>query len=328
MSRYDGLEVLENSKNYGGFMQLTNYGFMFMYRVANAGIVSMERMAVAMDMLTFKHGEDRPHTSQDTFAKRFDCSVKSIKAAVKDLKTSGLINIFKKGRSNSYDLSPLLKCLASFIEHVHAGKEFCIKRLIEDVLSGVYVPQMVKEKEPEAEPVFDEVVTAALDKLSDDDKKDAIPLVQEHLNKLSSESIVFYIEGSIGKENFGGYLNTCLRTGSDDEVKRKKKLAANRSIPKPKYNAQPKGRKEVVPDWLHNEGKTSNEEDTLSDIKTYIKLQVIEKGTELTDAIFNGWINGEIGKHGNDIDKLVEWCKDRNREFMEAITSQYKRKDA
>ncbi|PEJ48438.1 hypothetical protein [Bacillus wiedmannii] len=320
MSRYDGLEVLENSKKYGGFMQLTNYGFMFMYRVANAGIVSMERMAVAMDMLTFKHGEERPHTSQDTFAKRFDCTVKSIKAAVKDLKTSRLINIFKKGRSNSYDLSPLLKCLASFIEHVHEGKEFCIKRLIEDVLSGVYVPKRIQEEEQEVEPEFDEVITTSLDKLSDEDRKAAIPIIKKYKENMSSKSVVFYIELAATKERFEGYFHTCMKDGTDDKVSN---LKATK--PKPKYKAQPKGRKEQVPDWLH---KKDDEDDSLAEIKSYINLQVTEKGTELTDTILNDWINGEIGKHGNDIDRLVKYCEEQNRKFMEAITSQYKRKDA
>ncbi|WP_144523507.1 hypothetical protein [Bacillus nitratireducens] len=322
MSRYGGLEVLENSSNYGGYTQITNLSNVFAYRVAKAGIVSLERMMLLSDMLTFKHGENHPNTSQDTFAKRFDCSVKVIKEAVKDLKTSGLVNIFKKGRSNSYDLSPYLKCLASFVEQFQAGATICIKRLIEDVLSGVYVPQMMKEKEQPVEPVFDEVITAALDKLSDTERKEAIPLVKKYENKLSSESIVFYMELSIGQPSFGGYFNTCMDRGSDIEVKQRKEAAAK---PKPQRKAQSKGRKELVPDWLN---KKDEEDDSIAEIKSYIKLQVTEKGTELTNDILNEWINGNIGKCGNDIDKLNEFCKKENEAFMSNMLSKYKRKDA
>ncbi|PGM50818.1 hypothetical protein [Bacillus thuringiensis] len=317
MSRYDGLEVLENAGKNGGYTQVSNYGFMFMYRVAKAGIVSLERLTLVMDMLTFKHGEEHPFTAQDIFAKRFDCSVKVIKEAVKDLKTSRLVNIFKKGRSNSYDLSPYLKCLASFVEQFQAGATICIKSLIDDVLSGVYVPQMMREEESPVEPEFDEVITAALDKLSDADRKAAIPIIEEHGHKMSSESVVFYIELAATKERFKGYFNTCMDNGSDESV-------ANQKTPKPK--GQSKGRKEQVPDWLNK--KDEEEDNSLSEIKSYINLQVIKKGTEMTDEILNDWINGEIGKHGNDIDKLNEFCKKENEAFMSNMLSKYKRKDA
>ncbi|MEC3417082.1 hypothetical protein P4159_05765 [Bacillus thuringiensis] len=323
MSRYDGLEVLENSSKYGGYTQITNLASVFAYRVSKAGIVSLERMMLLSDMLTFKHGDNRPNTSQDTFANRFGCSVKVIKEAVKDLKDSRLINIFKKGRSNSYDLSPYLKCLASFVEQFQAGATICIKRLIEDVLSGVYVPQMMKEKEQPIEPKFDEEITAALDKLPDADRKAAIPIIEEHGNKMSSKSVVFYIERAMTKERFEGYFFKCMENGSDEIVANLQEAAANRSIPKPK--AQPKGRKEQVPDWLH---KKDEEDDSISEIKSYINLQVTEKGTELTDEILNEWINGNIGRHGNDIDKLNEFCKKENEVFMSNMLSKYKRKDA
>lgn len=328
MSRYDGLEVLENSKKYGGFMQLTNYGFMFMYRVANAGIVSMERMAVAMDMLTFKHGEERPHTSQDTFAKRFDCTVKSIKAAVKDLKTSRLINIFKKGRSNSYDLSPLLKCLASFIEHVHEGKEFCIKKLIEDVLSGVYVPKRIQEEEQEVEPEFDEVITAALNKLSDTERKEAIPVVQSHMNRLSSESIEFYIEVSIGKEHFKPYLNKCMKDGSDEDVKRRKEEAANRSISKTKQGHKKKtGRTELNPEWLHEQKKENEalQEQRKVFTRTYgTHTQEKYKALHNEEAFehqgsFIAWYKREVTKHG-DKETFEAWClNEAQQRLMELL---------
>ncbi|PEM65327.1 hypothetical protein CN613_25630 [Bacillus pseudomycoides] len=328
MSRYDGLEVLENSSKYGGYMSITNYSFAFMYRVANAGIVSLERMAVAMDMLTFKHGEERPHTSQDTFANRFGCSVKSIKAAVKDLKTSGLINIFKKGRSNSYDLSPLLKCLASFVEHVHAGKEFCINRLIEDVLSGVYVPERVQEEEQPAEPVFDEVITAALDTLSEADRKAAIPIIEEHGNKMSSESVVHYIEGAIGKERFGGYLNKCMEGGSDEQVKQQQDAAA-KPKPQPKQNFGKKPvRNEPNVDWLQKrkEEDEAKQEQYILFTKTYGKYtQDLYKEVHNEEAFkhqgsFITWFKEEVKNHEGNTETFDNWCyKEQHRKLLEHL---------
>ncbi|WP_186324550.1 hypothetical protein, partial [Bacillus nitratireducens] len=108
----------------------------------------------------------------------------------------------------------------------------------------------------------------------------------------------------------------------DIEVKQRKEAAAK---PKPQRKAQSKGRKELVPDWLN---KKDEEDDSIAEIKSYIKLQVTEKGTELTNDILNEWINGNIGKCGNDIDKLNEFCKKENEAFMSNMLSKYKRKDA
>ncbi len=327
MSRYDGLEVLENASKHGGYTQVSNYGFMFMYRVAKAGIVSLERTTLLMDMLTFKHGEENPFTAQAEFARRFDCSVKVIKEAVKDLKTSGLLNIGKKGRKNSYDLSPYLKCLASFVELFQAGKDICIKRLIEDVLSGVYVPQMIKEKEQPVEPVFDEVITAALNKLTDAERNEAIPIVQSHMNRLSSESIEFYIEVSIGKERFGGYLNKCMTDGSDEDVRKRKEEAANRSKPKPKQNfgKNKTGRTELNPDWLKEEKDEALQEQQKFFDNTYsVYSQDRYKDIHNEEAFkhqgsFVAWYKQEVMNHGSK-ESFEAWClEEGRRKMMELI---------
>ncbi|NRQ72012.1 hypothetical protein HQK17_28235 [Bacillus cereus] len=330
MSRYDGLEVLENSSKYGGYMQITNLSNVFAYRVAKAGIVSLERMMLLSDMLTFKHGEERPHTSQDTFANRFGCSVKVIKEAVKDLKNSRLINIFKKGRSNSYDLSPYLKCLASFVELFHAGEDICIKRLIEDVLSGVYVPQMVQGEEQQVEPKFDEVILSALDKLSDEDREAAIPIIKKHGHKMSSESVVFYIERAMKKERFEGYFFTCMESGSDESVKQQLEAAANRSIPKqqPKQTFKKKtGRTELTPDWLQEQ---KEQDETLQEQKkffdnTYGTLtqdqykEIHKKEAFEHQGSFIAWYKQEVTKHENK-EAFEAWCfKQAHKRMMEKL---------
>ncbi|MGE2643695.1 hypothetical protein ACQH7H_24115, partial [Escherichia coli] len=210
------------------------------------------------DMLTFKHGEEDVFTSQDTFANRFGCSVKSIKGAVKDLKDVGFAIIGKKGRSNSYDLSPFLKCLASFVEHIHSNVDFCIKTLVKDVLSGKYVPEMVKQEEKKPEPVFDEIITEALNKLSPEDRKEALIVIPKFMHEYESESIVYYMEISVGQASFGGYLRTCLRNGSDEQVAERKKEATK---PKNQHSKKPV-RKEMNPDWLQEikEGEQAKEE--------------------------------------------------------------------
>ncbi|CUB09150.1 hypothetical protein BN2127_JRS1_00934 [Bacillus cereus] len=323
MSKYDGLEVLENSRKYGGYTQLTNYAFAFMYRVANAGIVSMERMAVAMDILTFKHGEESVFTSQDTFANRFGCSVKSIKSAVKDLKDVGFAIIGKKGRSNSYDLSPFLKCLASFVEHIHSNVDFCIKTLVKDVLSGEYVPEMVKQEEKKPEPVFDEVITEAINKLSPEDKKEAIEIIPKFLNSLSSESIVYYMEISVGQASFGGYLSTCLRNGSDEQVAERKQEA---SKPKKQYSKKPV-RKERNPDWLKDikEGEQAKAESKKLFDNTYgVYTQEVYKDTHNKEEAFDNqgkfvaWFKKEVVKYGSK-EEFESWCEAESRNKLQAI---------
>lgn len=323
MSRYDGLEVLENSKKHGGYTQLTNYSNLFMYRVAKAGIVSLERMTLAMDMLTFKHGEECPFTTQDTFAKRFGCSVKVIKEGVSDLKNSGFINIRKKGRNNLYDLSPLLKCLASFVEHFHNGIDICIKKLVKDVLSGVYVPQMVKEEEKPVEPVFDEVITGALDKLTDDEKQIAIPLIQEHGNKMSSDSVEFYIEASAGKEHFKAYFGKCMKTGSDEGVKERKAQieAAKNKGGHGKGKGQTPKKVDPPSEWLKKHKKEqdealSNEESFNKKYNNMTRLYfntITKKEAFKNQEEFIAWYTEEAKKHENE-EVFVEWCGKIERE--------------
>lgn len=327
MSKYDGLEVLENSSKYGGYTQITNYSNAFAYRIGNAGIVSVERMLLAMDMLTFRHNGESPFTSQDTFAKRFGCSVKSIKAAIKDLKDSCLINVSKSGRKNVYDLSPLLKCLASFVEHIHNGVDVCIKTLVKKVLAGEYVPEMVKEEEKKPEPVFDEIITNELDKLSEEDRKSSVFLIEKHKHKMSSESIAFYIEGAVGKERFGGYLRTCLENGSDEDVRKRKEESAK---PKPKskqqYSKNPV-RQEMNPDWLQKqkeENETKEEQRKLF-TRTYgTHTQERYKDIHSEEAFehqgsFIAWFNTEVAKYGSK-EAFESWClEEARRKLMEMI---------
>lgn len=148
---YDGLEVFAGEEKY---IVLPQCSFHLFKRMSDARVVSLDRLMVATEILTYKHTERFPYPSHALLAKLFNVDERSIINSVKALCEAGLF-VKMKGlygldkRKNVYDVRPLLKVIACFQEAENRG-EFVVdlKAFCEDVLSGKIQPKRVDLDQP------------------------------------------------------------------------------------------------------------------------------------------------------------------------------------
>ncbi|MEY8748956.1 hypothetical protein [Alkalicoccobacillus gibsonii] len=268
--------------------------FAFLKRMNDRNLESFNNLAIAFDILTFKHDERNPFPSHELLAERHDVQVRSITNAVSSLVKKGLF-IVEKGkyagmdkRKNTYDVTPLLNLFASFIEKFRESYALDLTELYDEVLKGDYKPQVVpeqielefdeeekpqeeaaaeKEEEAPAEEatVFSETVQAELDKLDSKKKRIFSEVIGKHVDRLDDTTIVFYINRVLEKCNneatFKQFATKCFDNAKLVEMKEEEDQfdRAKKAATKPVKN---KG-KNIMPKWLNDEvTETPKTEDT------------------------------------------------------------------
>ena len=242
---YDGLEVFSGEKNY---TVLPNCSFRLFKRMSDARIVSLDRLMVASEILTYKPTERFPYPSHALLAEVFNVDERAIINSVKALCKAGLF-VKMKGlygldkRKNVYDVRPLLNVIASYQESVNRG-EFVVdvKAFCEDVLSGKIQPKRIEldqvseaseaseapSEAPQEErkvvvPEFDAPaeIQAVLDNVDDEYKVKIInALKTKHGQHLSTEATVSVLNRIIDRkashEVSKAYITTALSKASNE----------------------------------------------------------------------------------------------------------------
>ncbi len=195
-----------------------------MRKLSDANILSMERITLAFDILTYKHDEKNPYPSHELLAEKFEVSKRAVTQAVSDIVKCGLF-INEKGkyegldkRKNTYNVAPLLNLLGRFVEDVRAGKKVNIVQMFKDVVSG---KSKAKKNEapkpvPNEKPIlFSDEVEAALTLVSEERQKVLRPIVNKQLKQLPEGVIIDKIQVINDKctddSKLYAYANTIFR---------------------------------------------------------------------------------------------------------------------
>lgn len=255
---YENIDVLVAKKN---FIVLPNEVFRFTKKMADARIVSYDRLMVAWDTLTYKHDEKNPFPSHETLAKAFGIGKRAITGAISEIVEAGLF-INEKGkygtdkRKNTYNVSPLLNLLACFVERVREGVDVCIKELYNDVVRGGMKARKVSatQEAPKEEVTMSEAIMEALNGLNETRKQALEVIVKKHIERLDEETIIFYInrvnEKCTNDATFYKFATTCFNNANNGD-KAKQEAEAKKEAPKKQYEGKKKAsRTEYVPSWM------------------------------------------------------------------------------
>ncbi|MEA3318907.1 MAG: hypothetical protein U9Q88_02685 [Bacillota bacterium] len=148
---YENIDVLVSDKNY---MVLPNETPRFFKALADARIISYDRLMVAWDILTYKHDEKNPFPSHEKLMRSFKVGKRAITNAVSEIVKTGLF-VNEKGkygtdkRKNTYNITPFLNLLGCYVEAVREDKEVCIKELYNAVISEDMKARKVPSKKEE-----------------------------------------------------------------------------------------------------------------------------------------------------------------------------------
>lgn len=265
---YENIEVLVADNNY---MVLPNETPIFFKALADARIISYDRLMVAWEILTFKHDEKNPFPSNQLLERAFNVGKRAMQNAVSEIVKTGLF-INEKGkygtdkRKNTYNVSPFLNLLGSFIEAFREGREVCIKELYKNVVSGNLKAKKVSSKQEapkkEEKVVFSEAITNALDKLSEERRNALTNIVKKHIDRLDEETIIFYInrvdEKCNNESKFYSFASTCFKNASNGD-KQKDEQTPKKESKTPYTGKQTPTRTEAIPDWFEDSQREQRE---------------------------------------------------------------------
>lgn len=255
---YENIDVLV-AKN--KFIVLPNEVFRFTKKMADARLVSYDKLMVAWDILTYKHDEKNPFPSHETLAEAFGVGKRAITGTISEIVKTGLF-INEKGkygtdkRKNTYNVSPLLNLLACFVERVREGVDVDIKELFKAVVGGNMKARKVskQEEQPKEEVTMSEAIVEALNGLNETRKQALEVIVKKHIERLDEETIIFYInrvnEKCTNDATFYKFATTCFNNANNGD-KAKQEAEAKKEAPKKQYESKKKAvRTEYVPSWL------------------------------------------------------------------------------
>lgn len=331
---FENIDVLVSDKNY---MVLPNETPQFFKALADARILSYDRLMVAWDILTYKHDEKNPFPSHEKLMRSFKVGKRAITNAVSEIVKTGLF-INEKGkygtdkRKNTYNVSPFLNLLGSFIEAVRENRDVCIKELYQNVVSGNLKARKVSsEKEaPKKKVGFSESINEALSHAKEEHKDALKNNIQRHLNRLDEETIIFYIkhieESCTNESKFYAFATTCFKNANNGD-KQKHEQRHSESSKKPhKGNTgrQKPVRTEHLPDWFEESKERDKQIEEYRSQFTYQEVDQMKaedkkmenKASEFVEELYNE----ETGrKRTDDIMEFFDWLQAKYNEVKEAF---------
>jgi hypothetical protein len=319
---YENIDVLVAKKN---FIVLPNEVFRFTKKMADARIISYDRLMVAWDTLTYKHDEKNPFPSHETLAKAFGIGKRAITGAISEIVDAGLF-INEKGkygtdkRKNTYNVSPLLNLLACFVERVREGVDVCIKELYNDVVRGGMKARKVSatEEQPKKEEVtMSEAIIEALNGVEESRRKALEGIVKKNVERLDEETIVHTIakiEANYDstKGSYVGLATIYFKNANNGDKRRDE--AKKQEQPKKQYEGKKKAsRSEMLPSWMS--GVKSEEELRYDEVTSKTHAQLLNMyDEEMNIKIEDGSTNRIEAEKEHLIPAFYEWAKKKLEE--------------
>lgn len=324
---FENIDVLVGKNN---FMVLPNETFQFSKALSDAKIISLDRLMVAWDILTYKHDEKNPFPSHETLAEKFKIGVRAMTGAVSEIVKVGLF-INEKGkygtdkRKNTYNVSPLLNLLGCFVERVREGIDVDIKELFNEVIHGTTKARKVstkveepkkeepKKEEPKKEVGLSEAINNALATISESRRQALTNIIPKHVDRLDDETIIYYInrvdEKCTDESKFYSFASTCFKNASNGDKKKEEQTPASNggTSYKGSYGAK---KVDMQPDWFDGSQEANRQrakkhkelEEAYGDV---ISLFEHEKGIKVSTE--SEYIRNE--------EALVNWYNERIKDF-------------
>jgi hypothetical protein len=270
-----------------GFMMQSNYILPVLSRMKGEGLINDAGATVVQAILSFKHTEENPFPTRETIAMYLGKGIDYVKKALKSIKKSGVLAIEKSGRKSTYNFKPFFALIEKFIVEFKEKKNFAVK--ITDLLKAKVQPKEEKDfswsEEYNSEK---EVVAAEPTEEVQEEVEEVVPSLPEGIakvaevynvdtkgmeaiekaynaysDKLHDNIFIEKITASVGKNGFANYFTKCI-TNAFINNEQPEQAAAPKSSNKG-YNRKVV-REEQVPEWLNNESKkeeTNNTDDFL-----------------------------------------------------------------
>jgi hypothetical protein len=261
---YEDIEIYVEKKYY---MVLPNEMPAVTKLLADARILSYDRLMVAWEILTFKHDERNPFPSHEKLMKLFRVGKRAMMNAVSDIVKTGLF-INEKGkyegmdkRKNTYNVSNFLNLIACIVEAIREDRDIDIKQAYKDVVAGKLKAKKVSSEAKEVETpkeekvTFSEAIETALDNAKESRRKTLKNIVQENIERLDEETLVYLI-GKVDKlctneHTLSSYASRVFGNASNGEKQKDEQSIKEQSKTSYKGNTgrQKATRTEIVPSW-------------------------------------------------------------------------------